>query len=93
MLSSKTPACHLAGLQIDLEMSFRQQQQEIEAENQARVERIKAKMNQIIQAKKAHITVQEMNRVYDQVERRSLVHCGDWMLAEATSRGCTVSCR
>ena len=66
-LADKTPPCQLASFQLDLETVFRKQQHHIGTENQARVDRIQAKMNQVLRAKKDHVTVQEMNKVYDQV--------------------------
>jgi flagellar biosynthesis component FlhA len=66
-VAENTPSCQLARFQLDLETVFRQQQQRILSENQARVSRIQAKMNQVLRAKKSHVTVQEMNKVYDQV--------------------------
>lgn len=66
-LAAKTPPCQLASFQLDLETVFREQQKHIVAESQARVDRIQAKMNQVLRAKKDHVTVHEMNKVYDQV--------------------------
>jgi 16S rRNA C1402 (ribose-2'-O) methylase RsmI len=66
-LAEKKPQCQLARFQLDMEAVFRQQQQNIAAESQARVDRIQAKMNQVLRAVKAHVTVQEMDKVYDQV--------------------------
>lgn len=72
-LADVTPEYQLARFQLELETVFRQQQQHIGMESQARVDRIQAKMNQVLQANKARITVQEMNKVYDQVQRHALV--------------------
>ena len=62
-----SPAVALAGMQLEQELAFCGERRKMVAEQSERNERVAAKLNHIMQLRKPNPTVQEMERMYDQV--------------------------
>jgi hypothetical protein len=59
-------AAALGAMQLDVEAAFRRERTAAGAEARERRERVDAKLNHILAARRANPTVQEMRRLYDQ---------------------------
>jgi hypothetical protein len=65
----------LANIQLGMELSFCKEQQKVATGHDDRMARIAAKVQHILQQRKANPTVQEMNRLYDQVLAPAFAAC------------------
>lgn len=81
-----SPAIMVATLQLAMEHSFHEQRRVMHREQEDRVERITAKMRQVLGFRKPDCTVQEMNRLYDQVVYFTcMAACMDAALSDAAA--------
>lgn len=56
----------LATVQLKMERYFHKEYQSVEVEQQQHTDRVAAKAQVLLAAKRKHITVQEMNSIYNQ---------------------------
>ena len=57
----------LASMQLEMERSFRHHQHGVELRQQEHADRLAAKARLLLGSRSKHITVQQMNAIYDQV--------------------------